>query len=76
MLPIKHQWKRTIVCHVDGLQISNKDSAAVCEVITPLSDKYGKVRETTIRQGTIHDYTYLEMTLDFSEEGKLIVNME
>ena len=52
----------------------NKDAVVVDEVIASRSDKYGKVGEMTVRRGKTHDY--LEMTLDFSEEGKLILNME
>ena len=63
-----HSW------HVDDLKISHKDSVVVNEVIASLSDEYGKVEEMTVRRGKIHDY--LGMTLDFSEEGKFIVNMK
>ena len=44
------------------------------EVIASLSDEYGKVGEMTVKRGKIHEY--LGMTLDFSEEGKFIVNTE
>jgi hypothetical protein len=64
----------TIVWHVDDLKISHKDSAVVDEVIASLSDEYGKVGEMTVKRGKIHEY--LGMTLDFSKEGKFIVNME
>ena len=46
----------------------------VDEVITSLSDYYGKVDEMTVRRGKKH--VYLGMTLDFSEDGKFIVDME
>ena len=64
----------TIIWHVDDPKISHKDSAVVNKVIVSLSDKYGKVGEMIARRGKIHDY--LGTTLDFSEEGKSIVNME
>ena len=35
--------KYTIVCHVDDLMISHKDSAVVHKAIASLSDEYGKV---------------------------------
>ena len=46
----------------------------VDKVIASLSDKYGKVGEMIGRGGKIYDY--LGMTLDFSKEGKFIVNVE
>ena len=46
----------------------------VNEVITSLSNEYDKVGEMTVNRGKIHEY--LRMILDFSEESKLIVNME
>ena len=42
--------------------------------ITSLSANYGKVGEMTVSRGKKHDY--LGMTLDFSEDGKCIVDME
>jgi hypothetical protein len=39
-----------------------------------MSDKYGKMGELTVRRGKKHDY--LGMTLDFSEDGKFIFDME
>ena len=44
------------------------------KVVTSLSDEYCKVREMRVERGKIHDY--IGMTLDFSEEGKFVVNME
>ena len=48
--------------------------AVVDEVIASLSEEYGKVGEMTVRRGKKHDY--LGTTLDFSEEGQFIVDME
>ena len=38
------------------------------------SDEYGNVGDMSVKQGRIHDY--LGMTLNFSEEGTFIINME
>ena len=46
----------------------------VDEVITSLSGEYGNVIEMTVRRGKKHDYP--GMTLDFSEDGKFIVDTE
>ena len=54
--------------------LPENDLAVVDEVITSLSDEYGTLGDMTVMQGKTHDY--LGMTLDFSEEGKFIVNMK
>ena len=46
----------------------------VDEVIVSLREKYDKVGEMTVKRDKIHDY--LGVTLNFSKEGKLIVNTE
>ena len=48
--------------------------AVVDNVVASLSAEYGKVGEMTVRRGKKHDC--LGMTLDFSEGGKFIVDME
>ena len=64
----------TIVWHVDDLKISHQDTAVVDKVIASLRAKYGKIGKMTVRRGKKHDY--LGMTLDFSNEGKIFVDME
>ena len=59
---------------MDDLKITHKVLTVVNNVIASLSAKYGKVGEITARRGRKHDY--LGMTLDFSEVGKFIVDME
>ena len=59
---------------MEDLKISHKDSAVVNEAIASLSAEYGKVVEMTERRGKKYDY--LGMNLDFSEDGKFIVDME
>ena len=64
----------TVVWHVDDLKISHKESAVVDDFIASLNEEYGKVGEMSVSRGKKHEY--LGMTLDFSEEGKFIVDME
>ena len=64
----------TIVWHVDDLKISHQDTTVVNEVIASLRAEHGKIGKMTVRRGKKHDY--LGMTLDFSNEGKFIVDME
>ena len=64
----------TIVWHVDDLKISHVDSKVVDEVLSSLKEEFGKVGELTVKRGKVHDY--LGMTLDFSDENSVMVNME
>ena len=59
---------------MDDLKISHKDLALVDKVIASLSAEYCKVGEMEVRRGKIYDY--LGMILDFSNDGKFIVEME
>jgi hypothetical protein len=43
-------------------------------VISTLSERYGKEAPLVVTRGKVHDY--LEMTLDFSEKGKIKVIMK
>ena len=68
----------TITWHVDDLKISHLDTKVVTKIIAKLNDKYGKEATgkevpLTVTRGKIHDY--LGMILDFSEEGKVKVDM-
>ena len=64
----------TIVWHVDDLKISHVNSAVVDEVIASLKAEYGQVGEITVGQGKVHDY--LGMKLDFSSQGKFVIDTE
>ena len=64
----------TIVWHVDDLKISHMDPKVIDGIISSLNEEYGKVGEMTVRRGKVHEY--LGMTLDFTHEGKFIVDME
>ena len=64
----------TLVWHVDDMKISHVDSTVVDRIINMLEAEFGKEAPLTIRQGKIHDY--LGMTLDFSFDGKVQINME
>ena len=64
----------TIVWHVDDLKISHVDPRVVDKIIASLKAEHGKIGEMTIRRGKKHDY--LGMTLDFSNNGKFIIDME
>ena len=64
----------TLVWHVDDMKISHGDSKVVDRIIKMLEAEFGKEAPLTIRRGKIHDY--LGMTLDFSIDGKVQINME
>ena len=64
----------TIVWHVDDLKISHVDKEVVSDIITKLSNEFGKEAPLTIKRGKVHDY--LGMVLDYSEPGKVKIVME
>ena len=64
----------TIVWHVDDLKISHVSEDVLDDIIASLKAEYGKVGEMTVRRGPVHEY--LGMTLDFSQPGKFILDME
>jgi hypothetical protein len=61
----------TIILHVDDLMITSKNSSIVDKVIADIIEAYKEVRVT---RGAVH--SYLGMTFDFSEEGKVRVSQE
>lgn len=63
----------TIAWHVDDLKISHVESEVVSSVIADLNKEFGKETPLTETRGKIHDY--LGMTLDFSKDGKVQVDM-
>lgn len=60
--------------HVDDLKISHEDTSVIDRMIVSLRTECGKVGEMTVQCEKIYDY--LGMTLDFSNPGKLSVDME
>ena len=64
----------TILWHVDDLKISHVDAEVVSNIIEILQKEYGKVGTLSVTRGKVHEY--LGMTLDFSDAGKVIVDME
>ena len=64
----------TLVWHVDDMKISHAESTVVDRIINLLEVEFSKEAPLTIRRGKIHDY--LGMTLDFSLDGKVQINME
>lgn len=63
----------TVTWHIDDLKISCKDPTVVEDLVDKLSERYGKHKALTINRGKIHDY--LGMILDFSDKGKVKVQM-
>jgi hypothetical protein len=65
----------TILWHVDDLKISHIDSKTVDMILDKLNEKYGtKEAPLTVTRGKVYDY--LGMTLDFTEEGKVMIKMD
>jgi hypothetical protein len=69
----------TVVWHVDDLKISHVDPKVVTTILNLLDGRYGqeivggKWAPLTVTQRKIHDY--LGMTLDYSEEGAVKIDM-
>ena len=65
--------QHTIRFHVDDIMSSHKDKVVNDEFHKWLDKKYGKYKKVKVTRGKIHDY--LGMTFDFSEKGKVQVDM-
>ena len=63
----------TVRFHVDDLMSSHMDPAVNDEFLIWLNKKYGGYGEVKATRGHVHDY--LGMTFDFSEPGKVKVDM-
>jgi hypothetical protein len=63
----------TVSWHVDDLKSSHVDPKANDEFIDWVKETYGKIGEVKVTRGKIHEY--LGMKLDYSEEGKVYVDM-
>jgi hypothetical protein len=64
----------TMVWHVDDLKISHVEEQVTQEIVSLLQKKYGSVdAPVTVSYGKVHDY--LGMTLDYSDIGKVTIDM-
>jgi hypothetical protein len=63
----------TIIWHVDDLKLSHVEQDVLEDIAAKINEKYGKETPVTVHRGKVHDY--LGMTLDFSEDGKVIFTM-
>jgi hypothetical protein len=63
----------TVSWHVDDLKVSHVDPHIVTEFLNWVKQTYGQIGEVKITRGKIHDY--LGMRLDYTQEGKFIVDM-
>ena len=64
----------TVGWYVDDLKISHLDMSVCDDIISSLQSKYGKEAPLSVTKGKIH--TYLGMTIDFSEPGKVRFSMK
>ena len=64
---------QTVRFHIDDLMSSHVDPKVNDEFLKWLNDMYGGYGKVKAMRGKIHDY--LGMTFDFSEEGKVSVDM-
>jgi hypothetical protein len=69
-----HGKQCTILWHVDNLKVSHVNDEVIENVISTLSERYGKEAPLVVTRGKVHDY--LGMTLEFSVEGKVKVIMK
>ena len=65
--------KRTILWHVDNLNISHMYPKVVGNIINMLNEKYREEAPITVTRGKV--YEYLVMTMDFSTIGKVVIQM-
>ena len=65
--------QHTIIFHVDDLKSSHEDSKVNDKFEKWLQDKYGEHGKVKAHHGAKHDY--LGMLLDYSEKGKIVVDM-
>ena len=61
----------TVTCDVENLKVSHKDPYHITKFASYLSIIDGE--KLAVKQGKVHDY--LEMDLDYSEEGLVKVSM-
>jgi hypothetical protein len=63
----------TVLWHVDNLKILHVSEDVNTNIIKRINDEFGKEAPMTITRGKVHDY--LGMTLDYSEKGKVKIQM-
>jgi hypothetical protein len=63
----------TILWHVDDIKVSHVDPKVVSSILELLNKAYGGVAPLVVTRGKKHDY--LGMTLDFSVDGKVGIDM-
>ena len=63
----------TVSWHVDDLKVSHVSPDAVTDFLNWIKRMYGKIGEVKMTRGKRHEY--LGMVLDYSKEGKLIIDM-
>jgi hypothetical protein len=61
------------VWHVENLKISHVEKKVVTSINQKLNTKYGKESPLTFKLGKKHDY--LGMTIDYSEDGHVHIDM-
>ena len=66
--------QHTVAFHVDDLKSSHEDPQVNDKFLEWLNFKYGNYGEVKATRGKVHDY--LGMTFDFSEDGKVKVDMK
>jgi len=63
----------TILWHVDDLKISHVQHEVIDDIFEKINNRYGKEAPLSKTTGKIHDY--LGMTIDYSKDGKVELNM-
>ena len=63
----------TVVWHVDDMKISHRLPDAVTSFLDWIEKRYGTIGKVKITRGKVH--TYLGMNLDYSQDGKVVINM-
>ena len=58
-----------IAWHVDNLKISHVDNDVLEDLISEISDEFGKEAPLTVTRGKIHNY--LGMKIDFTKDGEV-----
>ncbi len=64
----------TVLWHVDDIKMSHQEQSVLDALVDELDRKYGAVKPMTVTRGKIH--AYLGMTLDFTEPGKVVFQMD
>jgi hypothetical protein len=63
----------TVSWHVDDLKVSHHQTKVVDDFINWVKKTYGSIGEVKTTRGKVHEY--LGMKLDYTEKGKVIVDM-